>query len=107
MSISVHTVKYTSTKDLSVELEFIIACNKISGNELIMITLENTDMQQKFKNGATRLLKSMKKDNVIQLFVFADELSLDEKTESVYLLNKFPSLIEDYDTNQNTVYIKI
>lgn len=107
MSICAHNVKYTNTKELSVELEFIVACSKISGNELIIIKVENTESDQKFKNAASRLLKSMKKDGVIQLFVFADELALEEKTESVYLLNKFPDLIENCDTSPNTVYIKI
>ena len=72
MSVSLHNIKFTDAKDLSVELEFIIACNKIEGNELIKISLENTEMQQKFKSAVSRLLKSIKKDGVIRLFVFEE-----------------------------------
>ena len=107
MSLSMHNIKFTDAKELSVEIEFIIACSKVEGNELIKITLENTDMQQKFKTAASRLLKSIKKDGVIQLFVFEDDLNATEKTESVYLLNKYPSLVTGNEPNPNSVYVKL
>ena len=107
MSVSLHNIKFTDAKDLSVELEFIIACNKIEGNELIKISLENTEMQQKFKSAVSRLLKSIKKDGVIRLFVFEDELNLTEKTESVYLLNKFPFLAGENEGSTTSVYVKL
>jgi len=107
MSLSQHNVKFTDAKELSVELEFIIACSKVEGNELIRITLENTDTQQKFKSAILRILKSIKKDGVIQLFVLEEELSHNEKTESVYLLNKFPALSSITEPDENSVYIKL
>ena len=107
MSVSLHNIKFTDAKDLSVELEFIIACNKIEGNELIKISLENTEMQQKFKSAVSRLLKSIKKDGVIRLFVFEEELNHTEKTESIYLLNKFPFLAGESEGSPTSVYIKL
>ena len=107
MSLSLHKVKFTDAKNLSVELEFIIACSKIEGNELIKLSLENTEAQEKFKSAVSRILKSIKKDGVIQLFVFEDQLTEQEKTESVYLLNKYPSLIESSEMNPNSIYIKL
>ena len=59
MSISIHNLKFTDAKELSVDLEFIIACNRVSGNELIKIVLENEDMKDKFRSSASRLLKSI------------------------------------------------
>lgn len=106
MSLSLHNIRFTDSKDLSVELEFIIACNKIEGNELIKLTLENTELVQKFRSSSARLLKSAKKDGVIRLFVFEDELS-QEKTESVYLLNKYPSLAENSTGDPSVIYIKL
>lgn len=106
MSFSLYNVKYTDAKDLSVELEFIIACNKVEGNELIKISVENTDTKDKFRVSASRLLRAMKKDGVIRLFVFEDDLS-SEKTESVYLLNKFPFLSESNELSPYAVYVKL
>ena len=107
MSLSLQKIKFTDSKDLSVELEFIIACNKIEGNELIKIILENTELIQKFRSAASRLLRSAKKDGVIQLFVFEDELAQQEKTESVYLLNKYPALAESGESDPGSLYIKL
>jgi len=106
MSLSLHNIKFTDTKNLSVELEFIIACNRVKGNELIRLSLENTDTAGKFRAAALRLLKSIKKDGIIQLYVFEDEL-FDDKTESVYLLNKFPYLSENNEKSADAVYIKL
>lgn len=106
MSFSLYNVKYTDAKDLSVELEFIIACNKVEGNELIKISVENTDNKDKFRVSASRLLRAMKKDGVIRLFVFEDDL-FSEKTESVYLLNKFPFLSENNELSPYAVYVKL
>ncbi len=106
MSLSLHNIRFTDSKELSVELEFIIACNKIEGNELIRVTLENTELVQKFRLAATKHLKAAKKDGVIRLFVFEDELS-QEKTESVYLLNKYPSLAEKSSGEAGVIYIKL
>ena len=100
-------INFTDIKSLSVELEFIIACNKVEGNELIKISLDNTDMEIKFKSAVTRLLKAIKKDGAIQLFIFENELSEQEKTESVYLLNKFPFLAECNSADANSIYIKL
>ena len=107
MSLSMYNVKFTDSKELSVELEFIIARNKVEGNELIKLTLENTDMQQKYKSAVTRLLKSIKREGVIQLFIFEEDLILQEKTESIYLLNKFPFLSEIKNTDPSALYIKV
>lgn len=107
MSLSLHKITFSEPKVLSVELEFIIACNKVEGNELIKITLENTEMIQKFKSSATRHLRSAKKDGAIRLFVFEDELTHQEKTESVYLLNKYPTLGENCECDPASIYIKL
>ena len=107
MSVSSHKIKYTDTKALLVELEFIIACSKVEGNELIKISLQNTDTIDKFRASALRLLKSIKKDGIIQLFVFEDDLASTEKTESVYLLNKFPFLADNETLSPSSVYVKL
>ena len=107
MSISVHNVTYKDLKELSVELEYIVACNRVAANELINIILENVDMLSRFRNSATKILKGMKRDGVIQLFVFEDELNIQEKMESIYLLNKFSFLSKENKGRENSVYIKL
>ena len=108
MSLSLHNINYKDTKSLAVELEFIIACSKVEGKELVKLTLSNEDALLRFKNAATRILKAMKKDGVIKLFLFEDEFLIEEKMETVYIVNKFPFLSEVKNSpSQNSFYIKI
>lgn len=107
MPFSLKEITYTDLKSFSVELEFIIACSKVEGTELIKLSLINEDMTARFANSARKLLKSMKKDGVIKLYLFENELDSQEKMESVYLLNKFPSLANIEDLSENSIYIKL
>lgn len=107
MSLTLHKIKFTDIKNLSVEIEFIIACSRIEGNELIKLSLENTEAEQKFKTAVSKVLRSIKKDGVIQLFVFENELKEQDKTESVYLLNKFPFLSGAEESDSCSVYMKL
>ena len=61
MSLSLHTINYRDAKALATELEFIVACSKVEGRELIKLTLANEDSLLRFKNAATRILKNMKR----------------------------------------------
>ena len=107
MSFSVHNLKYKDYNDLATEIEFIIACNRIKGEELVKITLSNIEMQDRFQNAITKHLRAMKRDGAIKMFIFEPGLESQEKTESIYLINKFPFLSELQSYDNNTVYIKI
>ena len=107
MSLYVRTIKYKDTKELSVELEFLSACAKVEGHELMKLVLENTEMQTRFKNCASKLLRAMKRDGVIKLFVFESELESTEKMETIYLINKFPDLASIDSYSDNAIYVKL
>lgn len=107
MEISVHRIEYTDSKGLFTELNFIIACDRVSHKELINVCLANEGVAETFRNSATRILKAMKREGTIQLFVFEPEIDNSEKTESVYLLNKFPELSEQSTGNPNSIFIKL
>ena len=84
MSFSVKEVTYTDLKSFSVELEFIIACSKVEGIDLVKLTLSNENMSKRFFNSAVKFLKAMKRDGVIKLFLFENDLASAEKMESIY-----------------------
>ena len=107
MSVSIHNITYKDSKELSVELEFIVACNRVEGNELINIVLTNSEMLSRFRNSATKILRAMKREGIIQLFVFENELNIQEKMESVYLLNKFSFLTNECQNRENSIFIKL
>ncbi len=107
MNFTNQKIKYRDMKDLSVQLEFIVACNKVQGNELINVSLENTEAASRFRSSAIKLLRAMKRDGVIKLFVFENDLGNFEKMETVYMINKFPFLSEIKKLSETTVYIKL
>ena len=107
MNISFTDVKYTDAKELSVQIEFAVACAKVNGDELIGLRLTNTEVISRFRNAASKIIRTMKRDGVVRLFVFEDELGDREKTESIFLINKFPTLSSIDQKNGNIVYIKI
>ena len=105
MKIKKHLIEYKDAKSLSSELEFAIACDKVEGYEICRIRSSIDESSVKFINASVRILKTMKKDGVIQLYVLGSELGSEEKMESVYLLNKYPELAES-DNSLESVYIK-
>ncbi len=107
MSYSVKEITYIDLKSFSVELEFIIACSRVEGYDLIKLTLANENMLKRFETSAVKLLKAMKRDGVIKLYLFEKELSDPEKMESIYLLNKFPKLSEIESLSEKSIYIKL
>ena len=108
MSLFLHGINYKDAKTLQTELEFIVACNKVEGKELIKLSLLNEEALLRFKNAATRILKNMKRDGVIKLFLFENEFSSEEKMETIYMMNKFPFLFESEEPrSESSLYIKI
>ena len=107
MIFTVKKFKFTEYKELLKELEFTVACEKVSGNELLIIEEEGNLNGAKFVQSALRALKLMKRDGVIKLFVKASEILNPEKMEGVYLLNKFPQIAEADNSSETKIYIKL
>ena len=107
MEFSVHRIEYTDSKTLFTELHYIIACERVSNKQLINVCLANENVSETFRNSVTRILKAMKRDGTIKLFVFENDIENTEKTEAVYLLNKFPALSEQTNENPNSIFIKL
>lgn len=107
MSFSTKEITYTDPGSFSVELEFTVACSRVEGVDLLKLSLANSDMAKRFQSSAAKLLKAMKRDGIIKLFVFENELASQEKMESIYLLNKFPELTFIEERSDTNIYIKL
>ena len=105
MKFKTHQIEYRDQKTLSSEIEFAVACDKVEGYELCNIFACSGESEARFIGAAIRILKGMKKDGVIKLFVKRSDLMAEDKMESVYLLNKFPELA-DTESGGESIYIK-
>ena len=104
---TVKKIKFTEYKELLKELEFTVACEKVAGNELMILEEDGGSGDGKFMQSAIRALKLMKRDGVIKLFVTASDLANPEKMEGVYLLNKFPYVSEKEYFSEFRIYVKL
>ncbi|MBE6635254.1 MAG: hypothetical protein E7617_03540 [Ruminococcaceae bacterium] len=107
MRLAIHEIEYRDTAALSSEIEFAVACDRVEGKDLINIRLKNLNMLSRFNSAAAKLLRAMKREGVIQLFIFENEISDTEKMETVYLLNKFPELADMEKYGEGSVIIKL
>ena len=107
MEFKVYEITYKDIRDLVMQLEFLVASGRVEGRELIGFKVLNEDFESKGKNHISKILRGMKRDGIVKLFVFENDLFNHEKMESVYMINKFPSLLKKEKTSSDTVYVKI
>jgi hypothetical protein len=104
------TNKLTGTTQdlLTTEIKYFIAAAKAIGNDLIKLTVGISDDEKEAlhaKSAVIRILKSIKKQGIIQLYVSSSDFNL-HSTEVEYLLNKYP-LVTKSDDEKEFFIIKI
>ena len=78
------------------ELLYHIACTRQSGEELVcaVLDIKNEKMIKRIFSECIKLLKKMKKDKRISLFLSSETLG-QESVEREYLFNKHPGVRTD------------
>ena len=107
MEVKIYEITYKDIRDLALQIEFSVAIGRVEGRELIGFKVLNDDFESKGKNHISKILRGMKREGIVKLFVIEDDLSNYEKMESIYMINKFPSLLENKALSSNTVFVKI
>ncbi len=95
---------------LITEIMFNIATERVDGAELIRLDIPKpkNSSDTKAYPAALRIVKSIKKKGIIQLFA-NDESFADATTESEYLLNKYSELLaeEERSSDFDYIYVKL
>lgn len=107
MKLSCQDINYVDAKAMAMEVLYKIASIRVAGSEVLYVKLANCDMSQRFLSAGNKLFKKLKKNGTIQLYINAEELTSQEKTESIYLLNKYPELESEIDTSATAFLMKI
>lgn len=95
--------------ELNTELRFIFASAKVDGVEILKIDLPtlNNDKDNARLNGCViKVLRTLKKENVIEFYVNREGFAANS-TEAIYLLNKFPEYINGDLSDTSSIYVKI
>ena len=106
MNINTYKIKYSSPRELDMELNYQVASARVREDALFGVIIEAESME-KAESAAAKSLRGLKKRGRIQLFEFVRELSVGESVESVYLVNKYPSLAEELADTPDLILIKM
>jgi len=99
-------VKYKNMRSLNTDLLYAIAAERAAGHEIACVELENNELADAFIRSSSKILKALKRDGYIRLYIFESELSDTDKMETVYMINKFPFL-SDSERREAVIYIKL
>lgn len=107
--MNIKTFKITgNTRNLiKTELMFFSAAARSADIRLIKLVIENKDPKKStemLQNHVDSVLRSMKRQGLIELFVFSKDTT--KVTEIEYLNNKFPQL-EPISENDNFYTVKV
>ena len=104
--IKLVTIDYDS---FLTELKFEIATARSEGCRLLKIFIHETLAENeldKFYFSLYKSLRFMKQKGIIKLFASSDNFQKNS-TEAVFILNKFPNIIDDINAEENGEYICI
>lgn len=94
MNIITNELSGQNAELLKTEILFFIASAKSNEREIICLTIKNVfndEREKKRIETVNRILRSLKRRNVIQFFVISSEID-EHTTETEYLKNKYPNI---------------
>ena len=100
-----------NSQELNTELAFEIAVAKADGEELIKFDVQDSDdaayTATKKLSTIKKLLRTMKDGRKIQFYASADSFE-KSSTEAVFLINKYPDIIENIPSDQGEyIFVKL
>lgn len=94
MNIITYEITGKNADQITTEIIFFLTSAKTLGYDLIklnMKSIENRELNEKRKALSEKILKSVKRRGMIQLFISSVDFE-NTSTESIYLCNKYPDL---------------
>ena len=95
--------------ELDTEMRFLFASAKVDGEELIRLILPVTEDEKENSriNGcAIKVLRTLKKESVIQFYVNKESFAA-ASTEASFLLNKYGEFISDDTCDTRIIFVKL
>ena len=94
MNIITYEIKGKNSDQITTEIIFFVTSAKTLEYDLIKLNLkliENRELDEKRKALSDKILKSIKRRGMIQLYISAADFE-STSTEAIYLGNKYPDL---------------
>ena len=94
---------------LNTELRFLFAGARFDGTELVRLdlpTVEDERESARMNSCVIKVLRTLKKENVIEFYATKDSFAANS-TEASFLLNKYGELIADGTESPSYIFVKI
>lgn len=98
-----------SRTELNTELRFIFASARVDGVELLRLDLPVLEIEKddaRINGCLIKVLRTLKKENVIEFYVNKDSFAANS-TEAIFLLNKYGEYIDVDSIDRTSVYVKL
>jgi hypothetical protein len=108
MNIQTYELTGNSADLLITEIMFFVASARAVKSELVRLSIKerlDSECQDKHIEAVNKILRTMKRNGSIQLFIFSRELK-NASTEAEYLKNKFPKL-SDINLSEDYFIVKL
>ena len=107
MKIKTNVLTGKTSDLLTTEIMYHIASAKSLGQDLVKfnVTCQENESEKRFAT-VSRILKSAKRNGLIQLFVLSTDFD-KSSTEVEYLTNKYPRIFKDNNTDEIYYIIKL
>ena len=95
--------------ELNTEMRFLLASARVDGEELVRLDLPHGEDEKengRISGSVIKVLRTLKKDGVIQFYVNKEGFAAGS-TEASFLLNKYGDFIADGTKNPSYIYVKL
>ena len=107
MDFVTYKIESSSAYDMKTEIIYTVKGAFVAGERLIVLNFVAEEPWSVLEPRAAKILRALKREKAIELFVDASELKDAAPVEAVYLLNKFPKLPESVDIGGKNIIVKI
>lgn len=95
--------------ELNTEMRFLFASARVDGEELVRLDLpfcDNEKENSRISGSVIKVLRTLKKDGVIQFYVNREGFAATS-TEASFLLNKYGNFIAEGVNEASYIYVKL
>ena len=95
--------------ELNTEMRFLFASARVDGEELVRLDLpfcDNEKENSRISGSVIKVLRTLKKDGVIQFYVNREGFAATS-TEASFLLNKYGNFIAEGVNEPSYIYVKL
>ncbi len=105
MELITHELTGRTVTELTTEIKFFVASNKVIGNDVFKLNIKKIfsgERESKRFASISRILCAVKREGLIQLYIHSSDIG-GNSTEAAYINNKYPNLVKECTGNEGFI----